>query len=160
MLRNHGEYSPVYAMVILKHVADVNAVYRAAGLPPYVTCASKPATYDALYRWVLGKTEPNPEGAGWVFRTDGCQRSDGVLSHCDDRPGDPSGTGGHQREPGHYPLARSLPDLCVSEGLERFSAQCDWYGPAGIQQKPHNYAFNCVLTGDAGEGGDDHGGAW
>jgi hypothetical protein len=150
MLRNHGENSPVYATVILKHLTDVNSLYRAAGLPPYFTCDSKPATYDELYRWVLGKIEPNPEGAGFVFRSGACQREDGSLSSCDDRPGDPPGSGGHRREPGHYPLARTLPDLCIAEGLEFFSASCGWYGPAEIEQAPHNYYFNCVFPEEVG----------
>ena len=150
MLRNHSENSPVYAIVIVKHVADINNLYRAAGLPPYFTCDSKPATFDALYHWVLGKIEANPIGAGFVFRSDGCERRDGVLSYCDDRPGDPPHSGGTRREPGHYPLARSLPDLCVAEGLEYFSATCDWLGPAGIRQAPHNYYFNCVFAEEIG----------
>lgn len=150
MLRNHGEYSPVYATVLLKHVADVNAIFRAAGLPPYVTCDSKPDSFDDLYSWVLGKIEPNPEGAGYVFRSDGCQRSDGELSYCDDRPGDPPGTAGAWREPGHYPLAESLPELCVDEGLEMFSASCEWVGPAGIEQTTYNWVFNCVFTEEVG----------
>jgi len=150
MLRNHGEYSPVYATVVLKHLTDVNAIYRAAGLPPYVTCDSKPATFDDLYRWLLGKIEPNPEGAGYVFRSDGCQRSDGQLSYCDDRPGDPPGTAGAWREPGHYPLAASLPELCVAEGIEMFSASCEWVGPAGIEQTPYSWVFNCVFTEEVG----------
>ncbi len=149
MLRNHAEYSPVYAMAILKHVADLNAVAREAGLPPYVTCATKPATFDALYRWVLTKVEPNPAGPGYVFRTDGCQRWDGVMSYCDDRPGDPAGGSGDQREPGHYPLAWSLPELCVAGGLEAVSAECGWTGPAGLEQAPHNYVYNCVFADDA-----------
>lgn len=148
MIRNHNEYSPVYGVVLLKHLADINNLYRAASLPPYFTEASKPATYDALYRWVVGKIEPNPEGAGFVFRSDGCQRRDGTLSYCDDRPGDPEGSCGVQREPGHYPLADSLPSLGVGEGLEYFSAPCGWVGPAGIVQAPHNYVFNCVFAGE------------
>jgi len=150
MLRNHSENSPVYAMVIIKHAADINGIYLAAGLPPYFTCSNKPATFDALYGWVLGKIEPNPVGAGYVFRNDGCERTDGLLSYCDDRPGDPPGSGGNRREPGHYPLARALPDLCVSDGLEYFSAACDWYGPAGIPQARHNYYFNCVFPEEVG----------
>ena len=148
MMRNHDEYSPVYAMAILKHVADVNNVYRAAALPPRFTCSNKPSTFDALFRWVAGKIEPNPLGAGYVFRSDGCQRQDGELSYCDDRPGDPSGSAGSRREPGHYPLADYLPDLCVAEDLEYFSASCEWVGPAGIEQTSHNYVFNCVFTGE------------
>ena len=34
MIRNHSEYSPVYATVLLKHVADINNLYLSAGLPP------------------------------------------------------------------------------------------------------------------------------
>ena len=151
MMRNHDEYSPVYGMAILKHLADVNSVYRVASLPPRFTASNKPATFDALYRWVAGKIEPNQLGAGYVFRSDGCLRRDGVLSFCDDRPDDPEGSSGNQREPGHYPLADYLPDLDVVEYLEYFSAPCEWEGPAGIEQTPHNYVFNCIFKGEARE---------
>jgi len=153
MIRNHDEYSPVYATVLLKHVADINNIYRAAGLPPRFTCANKPATYDDLYRWMVSKIEPHPEGAGFVFRDDGCERNDSSMSYCDDRPGDPAGSPGFKREPGHYPLAEYLPDLCVGEDLEYFSFSCGKQGPAGIDQAPHNYVFNCIFTDEVGRGG-------
>jgi len=150
MLRNHDEYSPVYAMLLLKHVGDVNGVYRAASLPPAFTCSNKPATFDELYAWVRSKIEPNPEGPAYVFRPDGCEREDGELSYCDDRPGDPAGTGGDWREPGHYPLQQSLADLCIDQGLEYFGPPCGHIGPAGIVQADHNYYFNCVFSVDEG----------
>ena len=148
MMRNHGEYSPVYAMVLIKHVGDINDLYHAATLPTKFTCSSKPATYDDLYRWVARKIEPNPHGPGYVFRSDACQRRDGVVSYCDDRPDDPPGDYGDQREPGHYPLERILPDLCITEHLEAFDPECDWVGPAGTVQAEHNYFFNCVFPDD------------
>ena len=146
MIQNHNEYSPVYATVLLKHVADINNIYRAAGLSPRFTCANKPSTYDDLYGWMVSKIEPTPPGAGYVFRNDACQREDGTMSYCDDRPGDPAGSPGFKREPGHYPLAEYLPDLCVAGDLEFFSASCSAQGPSGIDQAPHNYVFNCVFT--------------
>ncbi len=151
MLRNHDEYSPVYAMLLLKHVGDVNSVYRAASLPPVFTCSNKPATFDELYAWVTSKIEPNPDGAGYTFRRDGCARDDGVLSYCDDRPGDPAGTGGDWREPAHYPLQEMLPDLCVDPHLEYFGPPCGHVGPAGLVQADHNYYYNCVFAGDGSE---------
>ena len=149
MIRNHNEYSPVYATVLLKHVADINNLYLAAGLPPRFTCDNKPDTFDDLYRWVTSKIEPNLNGGGYVFRNSSCERKDGEMSVCDDRPGDPQGSPGFQREPGHYPLARYLPALCVDDGLEFFSASCDRQGPAGLNQAPHNYVFNCVFADSA-----------
>ena len=95
---------------------------------------------------MTGKIESNATGGGYVFRGGACERNDGVLSYCDDRPGDPQGTPGFQREPGHYPLAQNLPDLCVDDNLEFFSASCDMEGPAGLTQAPHNYVFNCVFS--------------
>ena len=149
MIRNHNEQSPVYGTVLLKHLADINNLYRVASLPPYFTEANKPLTFDALYRWVASKIEANPDGAGFVFRSDGCQRRDGVFSYCDDRPNDPVGSCGYHREPGHYPLADHLPSLGVGEYLEYFSAPCGWVGPAGIVQATHNYVFNCVFAGES-----------
>jgi hypothetical protein len=150
MMRNHVKYSPVYGMAVIKHLLDVNDVYRAAALPPMYTCSNKPESYDGLFEWVTSKIEPNRNGAGYVFRSGACLRSDGVMSHCDDRPADPPGSGGAQREPGHYPLQQSLPELCVSEHLEYFGPPCDRFGPAGIEQVDHNYYFNCVFAGADG----------
>jgi hypothetical protein len=146
MLRNHGEYSPVYAMALLKHLGDINDVYRAASLPDRYTCYDKPETVEALYRWVARKIGPNPTGPGYVFRTNACLRRDGVVSYCDDRPDDPPGSYGAQREPGHYPLERVLPTLCITDHLEFFDPECDWVGPAGLVQAEHNYYFNCVYA--------------
>jgi hypothetical protein len=148
MLRNHNEYSPVYAMAIIARLWDVNAIYRAAGLPDVYTCANKPANLDGLYEWMRLKIEPNPGGGGYVFRSDGCERRDGVMSFCDDRPGDPGNSPGDQREPGHYPLDRIMPEFCITRGVEAFGPGCDLVGPAGTRQKEHNYYFNCVFFED------------
>ena len=145
MIRNHGEYSPVYAMAIIARFWDINSVYQAVSLPARYDCFNKPDNLDSLYEWMAKKIEPNPVGPGFVFRPDACERRDGVLSFCDDRPGDPEGSPGHQREPGHYPLDRIMPDFCVTGHLEYFGPSCDVVGPAGIAQKTFNYYFNCVF---------------
>lgn len=145
MIRNHGEYSPVYAMAIIARFWDINSVYQAVSLPARYDCFNKPDNLDSLYEWMAKKIEPNPVGPGFVFRPDACERRDGVLSFCDDRPGDPEGSPGHQREPGHYPLDRIMPDFCVTDHLEYFGPSCDFVGPAGIAQKTFNYYFNCVF---------------
>jgi len=145
MIRNHGEYSPVYAMAIIARLWDINSVYQAASLPARYDCFNKPDTLDALYEWLTLKIEPNPVGSGYVFRTDACERNDGEISFCDDRRGDPEGSPGDQREPGHYPLDRIMPAFCVTDHLEYFGPSCDFVGPAGIAQREFNYYFNCVF---------------
>lgn len=145
MIRNHGEYSPVYAMAIIARLWDINNVYLAVSLPARYDCFNKPDNLDALYEWMVQKIEPNPLGPGYVFRSDACERRDGVLSFCDDRPGDPEHSPGDQREPAHYPLDRIMPDFCVTDHLEFFGPSCRLVGPAGIAQKPFNYYFNCVF---------------
>ena len=145
MLRNHNEYSPVYAMAIIARLWDVNTVYQAASLPVRYTCSNKPENLDALYRWMTLKIEVNPVGAGYVFRSGACERRDGVLSFCDDRPGDPERSPGHQREPGHFPLDHIMPQLCVTDNVESFGPSCEFVGPAGIEQQSFNYYFNCVF---------------
>ena len=79
MLRNHGEYSPVYAMAIIARVWDINTVYRAAELPDVYTCFNKPENFDALFEWTTLKIEPNSAGGGYVFRSDACERHDGEI---------------------------------------------------------------------------------
>lgn len=143
MIRNHTEYSPVYAMAIIARLWDINTVYQAASLPAAYTCYNKPENLDALYEWMALKIEPNPEGAGYVFRSDACERRNGKISNCDDRAGD--GTPGHQREPAHYPLDQVMPNLCVTDYVEYFGPSCDFVGPAGIGQRSFNYFFNCAF---------------
>lgn len=145
MIRNHNEYSPVYAMAIIARVWDINTVYRAASLPDRYSCSNVPENLVALYTWLTLKIEPNPSGPGYVFRSDGCERRDGLLSFCDDRPGDPEGSYGDQREPAHYALDMIMPQLCVVDHVEVFGPSCDVVGPGGTRQKPFNYFFNCVF---------------
>ena len=143
MLRNHGEYSPVYAMAIIARVWDINTVYRAAELPDVYTCFNKPENFDALFEWTTLKIEPNSAGGGYVFRSDACERHDGEISFCDDRPGD--GTPGDQREPAHYPLDQIMPNLCVTDYVEYFGPACEPTGPAGTTQTSFNHYFNCAF---------------
>jgi hypothetical protein len=153
MIRNHGEYSPVYAMAIIARVWDINTVYRAALLPDLYTSSNVPENMIALYSWMVEKIEPNPAGGGYRFRTHACERSDGVLSFCDDRRDDPIGSPGHQREPAHYPLDQIMPQLGVSDRVGYFGPSCEVVGPAGSRQKMFNYYFNCAFQGDGATGG-------
>jgi len=143
MIRNHGEYSPVYAMAIIARLWDINTVYQAAKLPAPYTCYNRPENFDALFEWTALKIEPNATGANYVFRSDACERRDGEISVCDDRAGD--GTPGDQREPAHYPLDRIMPNLCITDHLEFFGPSCELTGPAGTTQTSFNFFFNCAF---------------
>jgi hypothetical protein len=153
MIRNHTEYSPIYALDIIARLWDINTVYQAASLPVLYTCYNKPENMDALYDWMTLKIEPNGEGPGYVFRSEACERRDGQISFCDDRAGD--GTPGHQREPAHYPLDQILPNLCITDHLEYFGPSCDFVGPAGISQRSFRYYFNCTFQSVDGLSIDD-----
>ncbi len=139
MMRNHLQYNPVYAMVLIKHIYDINNIYAYAGKPNFFNSSNQPTTLDSLYSWVCSKILRDPLGRH-AFESNTCYFSGGSYGPCDDS------ANGHQREPGHYPLAEFLPSLGISYNLDLFGPPCNWIGPACTRQRPHNYYYNCIFT--------------
>jgi hypothetical protein len=140
IMRNHWQYNPVYAMAIIKHIYDINTIYAYAGKPNFYNSSNIPPSLDSLYSWVYSKIQIDPLGRH-TFESNTC-----VIygwNHCG--PCDDS-VHGHQREPGHYPLAEFLPSFGISYGLDLFGPPCNEIGPACIVQRPHNYYYNCIFT--------------
>lgn len=143
MLRNHSAYSPVYAMAIIKHLCDINHIYRLAGLTELTigdpNLPNLNRNLPKLYDWVVSKIYTNLAGDA-VFRNACWGIWNGILAFglCDDDQVDP-------REPGHYPLGEFLPDFGNFNHLEYFGPPCSWAGPADYVQEPHNYNYNCVF---------------
>ena len=140
MMRNHSAYSPVYAMVIIKHLCDINHIYRLTGLDELsINDPGMPnlsLNLPRLYNWLVSKIHTNLNG-DVVFRN-ACWAHDNTYWPCDDSQVDP-------RAPGHYPLGEFLPDFGITNHLDYFGPPCSWSGPGTYVQEPHNYYYNCVF---------------
>ena len=138
MLRNHLQYNPVYAMLIIKHIWDINLIYKHYDNRTFYHSGNKPPNMDELYQWVVSKIKRDP-GGEHEFEKDTCLTSAGSYGPCDDR-------GVHKREPGHYPLGAFLREFGIRNDLDLFGPPCNCTGPAGITQRAHNYHYNCIFT--------------